>query len=282
MAININTEADISTFVQTVYADALVVARENNIMQPLVRNFSDLNGLATRKNAKYGTATFQQITELDDLSSQAFTPAVDQTLTPYEYGAQFFVTDSRLESDIYNVRADAALELGRSYGQKVDKYLVGLFPSMTAGSAGGTTTNMTWASYFAAVGLMRRAMAPQPWRCVLSPEQYLCLGTSVAPGVTAGNASWVGDEFARRYWVNNVAGVDIFIDANITAAATVAGGMFSAEALALDMRRPFRLEPERDASRRGIELNVSSVFAYGVWRPQYGVVILTAGTAPMV
>jgi hypothetical protein len=57
--------------------------------------------------------------------------------------------------------------------------------------------------------------------------------------------------------------------------------MFSSNAMALDMRRPFRMEPERDASRRGIELNVSSIYAYGVWRPQYGVVLLTAGTIPV-
>ena len=282
MGVQINTEADISTFVNTVWADALVIARENNVMQPLVRNFGDVNGLAVRKNAKYGTAVFNQITELDDLTSQAFTPAVDQTLTPYEYGAQFFVTDSRLESDIWNLRSDAALELGRSYGQKVDKYLVGLFPSFTGGSAGGTTTNMTWASFAAAMGLMRRAQAPQPYTAVLSPEQWLCLGTAVAPGIAMTNSPNIVDEFARRYFVSNAMGVDIYVDANITAAATVAGGMFSKEALALDMRRPFRLEPERDASRRGIELNVSSIFAYGVWRPQYGVVILTAGTAPLV
>jgi len=44
--------------------------------------------------------------------------------------------------------------------------------------------------------------------------------------------------------------------------------------------RPLRIEPERDASLRGFELNASSVFAYGVWRPQYGIAINTAGTAP--
>jgi len=280
MAIAMNTEADIATFVNTVYADAMLIARENNVMQPLVTGFGDLNGLAVRKNAKYGTATYQQIAETDDLTSQAFTPSVDQTLTPYEYGAQFFITDSRIETDIFSARADAALELGKAYGQKIDTYLVGLFPSFTGGTAGGTTTNMTWATFFAGISRLRRQLAPQPWTCVLSPEQYQCLGTSVAPGVTVTNSPLIQDEFIRQYWVNRVAGVDIFIDANITAAATVAGGMFSSNALALDMRRPFRLEPERDASRRGIELNVSSIFAYGVWRPQYGVVLLTAGTAP--
>jgi hypothetical protein len=277
-----NTEADISTFVNTVWADALVVARDNNVMAPLVTNFGDLNGLALRKNAKYGTATFNTITELDDLTSQAFTPAVDQTLTPYEYGAQFFVTDSRLETDIFALRQDASQELGAAYGQKIDKYLAGLFSSFTGGTVGGTTTNLTWASFLGGLTAMRRANAPRPWRCVLTPEQYMCLGTAIAPGVSVTNSPSIQDEFIRQYYINTVAGVDMFVCGNITAAATVAGGIFSANAIALDMRRPFRLEPERDASRRGIELNVSSIFAYGVWRPQYGVVILSAGTAPAV
>ena|SRR3990167_1411818 len=276
-----NTEADIATFVNTVWADALLVARDNNVMAPLVTNFGDITGLAVRKNAKYGTAVFNQITEVDDLSSQSFTPTVDQTLTPYEYGAQFFVTDSRLETDIFALRSDAASELGAAYGQKIDGFLSGLFSSFTGGTVGGTTSNMTWATFLAGLTAMRRAMAPRPWRCVLNPEQYMCLGTAIAPGVTVTNAPQLQDEFVRQYYVNTVAGVDIYIDGNITAAATVAGGFFSPSALALDMRRPFRMEPERDASRRGIELNVSSIFAYGVWRPQYGVVILTAGTAPV-
>ena len=191
------------------------------------------------------------------------------------------MTDSRLETDIFALRSDAASELGAAYGQKIDGFLSGLFSSFTGGTVGGTTTNMTWATFLAGLTKMRRAMAPRPWRCVLNPEQYMCLGTAIAPGVTVTNAPQLQDEFVRQYYVNTVAGVDIYIDGNITAAATVAGGFFSPSALALDMRRPFRMEPERDASRRGIELNVSSIFAYGVWRPQYGVVIVTAGTAPV-
>lgn len=277
-----NTEGDISTFINTVWADAMLVARDNNVMTGLVTQFGDLQGLAVRKNAEYlGTAAFNQITETDDLSSQSLTPTVAQTLTPYEYGAQYFVTDSRLETDIYPVRQDMALEMGASYGQKIDKLLAGLFTSLTAGTVGGSTTDLTWANFFAAVTTMRRAMAPRPWACVLSPEQYHCLGTSIAPGVTVTNAPQLQDEFVRQFYMNTIAGVDVYVTANIGTGATVRGAMFSRNAMALDMRRPFRLEPERDASRRGLELNVSSIFAYGVWRPAYGVCIQTAGTAPV-
>jgi hypothetical protein len=275
-----NTEANIATFVNTVWEDAMLVARDNNVMSGLVSSFGDLQGLALRKNAKYGTAVFNQIAETDDLSSQALTPSVDQTLTPYEYGAQFFITDSRIETDIYAIRQDAAQELGAAYGQKIDQNLAGLFSSLTAGTVGAAGSNFTWANFFAAITIMRRAIAPRPWVAVLTPEQWHCLGTAIAPGVTVTNSPYIQDEFVRQFYVASVSGVDIFTSANIASGTSVYGGMFSRNALALDMRRPFRIEPERDASRRGLELNASSVYAYGVWRPQYGVAINTAGTTP--
>jgi len=275
-----NTAADINEFVNTVWEDSILVARDNNVMSGLVLNFGDRQGLALRKNAEYGTVVFNQIAETDDLSSQTFTPSVAQTLTPYEYGAQFFLTDSRLETDIYAARQDASQELGAGYGQSVDKNLAGLFSSLTAGTVGAAGSNFTWANFFAAITKMRRALAPRPWVCVLLPEQWHCLGTAIAPGATVTNSPYIQDEFLRQFFVANVSGVDIFTSANITTGTSVFGGMFSRNALALDMRRPFRVEPERDASRRGFELNASSIYAYGAWRPQYGVAINTAGTAP--
>ena len=78
-----NTEADIATFVNTVWEDAMLVARDNNVMSALVTRFGDRQGLAVRTNARYGTAVFNLIAETDDLSSQSFTPSTDKTLTPY-------------------------------------------------------------------------------------------------------------------------------------------------------------------------------------------------------
>lgn len=276
----INTYSDISSFVNTVWEDSMLIARENSVMTALVKVFNDRNGLAVRKNTKYNGVTINQIGESDDLTSQAFTPTEDQTLTPYEYGAQYFVTDSRRESDIYNVMSEAATDLGQGMGVKVDTFLSGLFSSLTGGTSGAAGSDMTWATFFSALTKMRRALAPRPWIAVLTPEQYACMGTAVAPGVTVTNSPYIQDEIVKQFFVSNVAGVDIYLDANIAVGTSVYGAMFSPTAMALDWRRAPRIEPERDASRRGNELNLSAVFAYGVWRPQYGVAINTAGTAP--
>ena len=274
-----NTYALISDFVNTVWEDSMLVLREQGPMLGLVTRFADRTGMALRKNAYYGTATINQVGESDDLTSQVLTPTVESTLTPYEYGAQFFLTDERLESDIFGIRQDAAQELGGNYGEKVDGYLAGLFSSFTGGSIGGSTL-MTWNTFFGAETLLRIAKVPRPYVCVLSPAQYYSLGTAIAPGNTVTNSPAIQDQFARSFAIGNVGGIDILIDPNIGTGTKVYGGMFSRNALAFDVRRAPRIEPERDASRRGWELNFSSVFAYGVWRPAQGVYICTSGSAP--
>lgn len=282
MTVASNLWADISSLANVIYEESMLVAREQNIMGALITVFNDNNGMEDRKNAKYGEVTINQIGEADDLTSQAFTPSVDQTLSPYEYGAQFFISDTRRAADRWAVQQDATLELGKGMGSKVDVDLVGLFSSLTCGTVGGTSTDFTWAQYFAALTKLRAAYAPLPYVCVLHPHQFHCLGTAVAPGVTVTNAPTLQNEIVQRWFVGNAAGVDIYLDGNITdGTATTYGAMFSRNAIALDWRRAPRIEIERDASRRGFELNLSAIYAKGVWRPQYGVCINTAGTTPV-
>jgi hypothetical protein len=276
----INTYSNISAFVNTVWEDSALVLREQGPMLGLVSRFGDRNDMAVRSNAYYGTAVINLIGESDDLSSQVLTPTTLSTLTPYEYGAQFFLTDQRLDSDIFGIRQDAAMELGGAYGQKVDGLLSGLFSSLTGGSIGGTTL-MTWATFFGAETLLRIAKVPRPYVCVLSPSQWHSLGTAIAPGVTVTNAPQLQDQFAKSFYVASAGGVDIVVDGNIGTATAVYGAMFGRRALAFDMRRAPRIEWERDASRRGYELNFSSIFAYSTWRPAEGVYIYTSGSAPV-
>jgi hypothetical protein len=58
------------------------------------------------------------------------------------------------------------------------------------------------------------------------------------------------------------------------------GAVFPKSALALDWRRPVRVEGERNASLRGTEFNMSAVYAHGVWRPTLGVQILQLANVP--
>src|SRR4051812_1720260 len=94
-----NTYSDVVGYVQTIFEDAMFVARDTNIMSGLVQGFTDQNGDNTRTNSNYGTATIQALAETDDLTSQAFTPAPYMSLIPGEFGGQVFLTDRRIDND---------------------------------------------------------------------------------------------------------------------------------------------------------------------------------------
>jgi hypothetical protein len=277
-----NTAADISAFVNTIYEDALMVAREQTIMTSLVTVFNDRTGAAVRSNQVYGSATINAIGESDDLASQAFTPTQIATLTPGEFGGQFFLTDLRLETDPFGVRAEASLELGQAMGTKIDTDIAASLSSLTGGTVGAVATAMTWGHFFAALSRLRVQKAPMPYYAALHPYQWHSLGTAVVPAGTQTNAPEFQDAVMRAFWVAQAAGVQIFTTSNIALSGGTAatGGMFSRAALAFDNRRAPRLELQRDASRRGWELNMTSVYAQGVWRPQFGIQLTTNAAAP--
>lgn len=279
---NLNTFADISSYVNNMLEDSLLVARENGVMPALVTTFS-MTGSNPRKVYEYNESTVNDVSEADDFSSQAFTPSLLSTLTPSEVGQQYFITDQRIATDWSNARNDAVQDMGLGMAKKIDTDLVGGFSSFTGGTV-QPTLNMTWGAFLAAITTLRAQYAPQPYVFVCHPYQWHSLGTALAANQTVTNSPMLQDEFVRNWFVGNCYGVDCFVDGNITdgtAAGATTAGMFSRAALALDIRRAPRLEIERDASRRGYEFNMSAVYAHGVWRPKFGVQINTSGSVPI-
>lgn len=276
----LNTYTDIQAFVNVVYEAAMTVARDNNLMSALVRNFAG-QGMASRRVTIYGTATMNTVAETDDLVSQAFVPTTLTTLTPSEVAGQFFLTDQRVESDPFGVRDEAATELGMAMAQKIELDIISDFPNLTGGTVAMSGTAPTWAWFTAGLTRLRQNNAPGPYYAVISPYQWHSLGTAVTPATAAQtNAPQFQDRVMNQWWVGQAMGVNIFLSANMAVGTAVTAAMFSRDALALDVRRAPRLEPERDASRRGTELNLSAIYAHGVWRPQFGVQMISAGTAP--
>ena len=165
----LNLEATISGYVNTIYQGALLVTRENNLMGALVTTFNDRQGLAVRDNSQYGGATVNTIGEDDDLVGQAFTPASIATLTPTEKGAQYVLTDSRIESDPFPVRADAAQDLGMAMATKIETDLLGDFSSLTGGTIGTANGVIQWGNFFAMLSQLKTRKAPAPYYFVCHP-----------------------------------------------------------------------------------------------------------------
>lgn len=278
----LNTAAAISSYMNTIYADAWLIARAENYMSRLVTNFTGDNESETRKSSVYGSATMVGIGETDDLSSQTFTPSVLSTLTPSEVGAQFFLTDMRINSDPFGVRNDASMELGQATAKKINDDMLGLFDDVTGGTIGSAGTTITWGHFFAAVATLRGQKAPPPYVAVLHSYQWHRLASAASVATSNASAPNVTDEITRRWFVNTVAGVDIYEtpDISVDTSDDAYGCVFSPLAFALDMRRAPRLEPERDASRRGWELNMTTVYAKGTWRPAWAVALKFDAAAP--
>lgn len=279
----INTAADIASYIQTVYEQAMFVARANNVMAALVTSFTDRDDDAARASSEYNSVTMNSIGESDDLASQAFTPSVLASLTVGEVGAQTFITRRRIASDPNQARDDAANELGMALATKIETDILGDFASLTGGSLGAAGSVNIWGYFYAAQTLLVANKAPGPYYFVCHPYQWhpLAKAASVA-GAQVVNAPQFQDEITRNFYLGTVGGINVFQSPNIAidGSGDAVAAMFARPALALDMRRPPMLEPEYDASRRGWELNMTALYAHGVWRPAFGIKLTTDAAAP--
>ena len=134
-----NVWANVSSIANAVQEDALFVIRERSLMlaNNLVTTYTDMTGMNPRKFYQYESVTAGTLLDSTDLTSQTFTPSLLSTLTPAEIGAQIFITDAVMESDLpANFRNDAAVELGLAASSKIDGDLVGALATYTGGTIG--------------------------------------------------------------------------------------------------------------------------------------------------
>jgi len=280
----INNSDAIASYVQTIYEMATLAARDRDFMTNLVEVFNDNRGTAIRSRSEYGTATYKQISDSDDLVSETFTPSVQNSLTPYMYGDQFMLTDQRIRNDPFNLQRDAARELGEGAAKHVNKSLIAQFSSLTAGTIGSNGGTLTVSDLLQAVATLQMQNARPPYYGVIQYGHQYHLGTVLAPGggVSQTNAPELQNAFARNAYLGNLFGVMWFATNDITSGTAAIGAVFSREAIAFDLRVPFRIEPDRDASYGGgaWELDATMTYAAGVWRPDWGVALRGTSVLP--
>jgi len=146
------------------------VAREQNLMVNLVRNFS-ARGWMSRKLSIYAEVTAETVGEGEDFANPTtFDKTVLATLTPGEVMAQIILTDRRIETDPDDARRDAATELGNAIATKIDTDLVTEFTNITSG-VGSAGSSLTFNMVAAALSQLRNANAPNPIYVVLHPYE---------------------------------------------------------------------------------------------------------------
>jgi len=278
----ISTVADLNSLYNLIYEDALFVARETNLMVPLVRNFS-ATGYMARKLGIYPTITAQTKPEgIDFQNPTTFDKQLKATLTPGVVMAQSLLTDERVQTDPDNARTDCAQELGGAIGTKIDLDLVTLFASLST-NKGTANAALTIAKCAAAISVLRNAKAPNPLYFVLHPYGWHDVWTEL--GQPASQKAFLGDmanEALRSFFVGGWLSATWFISANIAVDASddAVSAVFNPQSMGFDSREAPTLEPERDASRKASEMNMSAGYATGILRTEYAVGLTHDATEP--
>lgn len=173
------TYALISSFIPTVWEQALQYAKANFVMPRLVRAFNDRTGKVARSITEYTetgvTDNLGETTDLDTVTS-AFNRALLATLTPKEIGKQYFITDIRIESDdVASILADAAMDLGYTMGKKIETDLLAEFAGFTGGIFGSEGNAFSLDLLYKGRAVLEAANIPGPYITVIHPYQYLDL-----------------------------------------------------------------------------------------------------------
>jgi len=279
----VSTVSSMNSLFNLIYEDALFVARETNIMTSLVRTFS-AQGWMNRVIGIYPTLAAESVGENVDYSNATeFTKTSHATLTPGEVIAQVILTDRRIDTDMQNARVDAAQELGNAVATKIDVDLVGTFDSFATDKGDGAGNSATIANFAAAVSVLRNAKAPNPLYAVVHPFHWHDIWVELGqPGANQALLGDVANQALRDFYVGRWVNIQWYTSANIAVDASddAVSGVFNPQSIGFDTRKAPTLEPERDASLRAWELNMSAGYAFGVIRNSFGVGFTADATEP--
>lgn len=277
--------ADLNGLFNTIYQRAAFVAREMNLMAQLVEPQS-ATGWMTRNISKRPQLTAESVAETQDYSAPAtFGKTSLANLTPGEVISQVVLTDRDMETDPDGAMRDAEAEMGGAVATKIDVDLLSLFSSFSKDKGAGAGATATLAKFAAAVAVLGNAHANKfgMINAVLHPYTWHDLWTELGlPAVQKPNFGDITVQVMNSYYKQELNNARVFVSANIAVDANddAVSGMFVRPAIVLDTRRPMRLEPQRDASARAWELNMTAGYAYGVAQSTYGVAFTNDVTEP--
>lgn len=277
---NETTYALIQSWLPDVVEATEMFLMQQTVMPALVQTFTDRSGREPRRGDKYSAGTVGTVAETTDLSTlQEFARTPFGTVTPAEIGNAYLITDARLESDnVPDVMSDLTQTNGYVFAKNVDTNLLGAFASFNGGSVGTAGSALTWDTLLKAEAIAVAAGIPGPYNVVLHPYSALQLELGRANAVPMKVEPLLAQ--ASQFYVGTFMGMGIYRAPLMTAGTAVTNALFSRKAIAFDLRRAFRPEMERDASKRAWEVITTLVYGYGVWRADYGVKIVADASTP--
>ena len=296
----ITTTAELGDTIPTIIEEARHTAQFQAVMANLCWKIAKAKGAGSTVNVPYwGEVTATGLTEGVDMTASSAMEDTNVQITPAEVGVKIIITDKLVRDDMNDVKAAAGKILGAAMEKKRDQDLLGQIADGTT-TLGGSSTALTMGAVAAGRALLAGnattagGPAPLPYVCVHHPFTLLDLVDVVTPITSfALNASFtvqamggnLTDEILRNYTIGRLFGMPILEDGNLDIATSTAGkgGVFASGvggAIILATSNEWSVEPERDASLRGWELNIVGEYGVGEYLAGWIVVLHNDAATP--
>uniref|UniRef100_A0A6M3KS02 Putative capsid protein n=1 Tax=viral metagenome TaxID=1070528 RepID=A0A6M3KS02_9ZZZZ len=256
-----------------------------NVAEGLVR-YASLAGLPTKTH---------DFPVAPQLAASGLSEGVDMTPTPYatskvsitaaEVGIQTEPTDVLNLSSIVG-NEQYAMEMGQAMAAKRTSDILALGGGFSNATAGGTGVDLTEAHIMAGVTTLMANGVPGPYKGVLHPQQWYDLaggiGTTLTPAGAGGQpAREATNDLAMPLdgGLGRLYGVDWTVTSLVptaNAGADRSGMIVNPNyAIGLVEKYPVRVEPERDASLRATEINITAMYGVGELKDAAGLSVLS-------
>ena len=266
-----STTATLDDLFANIIREAIFVSQETSLVRNLVTTY-DISGEAGKvvQVPVYGETTASALTEGTDMSSTAIS-TTSKSITVSEAGVQAMLTDMAAKTAMGDVAGDLGRILGESVAKKMDKDLIALFAGFSAGQ-GTAAQEITVADIFKAAAVLSANNATGTPSAVIHPYQAYQLKSNLTNAFANPNGGDMQNEAMRSGYVGTIAGVNIYESANIVVdgSGDAIGALFTPAALGLAIKWDINIEPQRDASMRGWELNATACFGVGELVDTYG------------
>jgi N4-gp56 family major capsid protein len=276
------TSSVLSELYANIVQSALYTLSEQTVIRPVVRNYnmSGTPGL-TAQVPIYPAIDAAGVADGTDLSNTAFN-TTSKTITAAEVGVMVELTDLAAESATDDVAAAIGRQIGDAMAKKVDTDLAALFSGFS-NQINKAEAAVTVDDLFKAAATLRANQAPGNYVAVLHPYQAYDLKSQLTnAGATMSHSlSDVGNTALMDGFIGRIAGVDIFESTVITgdSAGAFVGGVMTQDALGYMVKRDMRIETERNASKRSLEIVGSMAYGVSELFDQYGVGIASDASA---
>jgi len=276
------TSSVLSELYANIVQSALYTLSEQTVIRPVVRNYnmSGTPGL-TAQVPIYPAIDAAGVADGTDLSNTAFN-TTSKTITASEVGVMVELTDLAAESATDDVAAAIGRQIGDAMAKKVDTDLAALFSGFSS-QINKAEAAVTVDDIFKAAATLRANQAPGNYVAVLHPYQAYDLKSQLTnAGATMSHSlSDVGNTALMDGFIGRIAGVDIFESTVITgdSAGAYVGGVMTQDALGYMVKRDMRIETERNASKRSLEIVGSMAYGVSELFDQYGVGIASDASA---